>query len=130
MNRKWLKQMISLSLAVVLVASSVFTLNYAQEVKGTKDETVYFDLDATGRLNKAIVVNAFDTEGEKVKDYGNYTDIINLSTVDAPVLAEDEVTFNLTSNADLKRFYYQGTLANPVNPWVIDIKYTLDGQPV
>ncbi|GAB6108241.1 hypothetical protein [Fusibacter bizertensis] len=130
MNKKWFKQVISLSLAVVLVISGLFTLTYAQEVEGTKDETVYFDLDADGRLNKAIVVNAFDTEGGAIKDYGNYTEVINLSTVDVPVLGEDEVSFKLASSTGLKRFYYQGTLADPVNPWVIDIKYTLDGQPV
>lgn len=132
MRKKWFKQVISVSLAAVLVVSGLSTLTYAQEVKGTKDETVYFDLDTAGRLNKAIVVNAFDTQGEggTIKDYGEYIEIINLSTVDVPVLGENEVAFNLESNTNLDRFYYQGTLVNPVNPWVIDIKYMLDGEPV
>lgn len=130
MNKKTIKQLISLSLVTLLVVGGQFNIEYAQEVKGTKDETVYFDLEATGRLSKAIVVNAFDTEGNKVKDFGVYTDIINLSTVDEPIINDNIIEFTLESEEAIERFYYQGTLVNPVNPWVIDISYQLDGQPI
>ncbi len=130
MNKRLTKQIISLGLAILLAGSGLFTIEFAQEVKGTKDETVYFDLDSNGRMGKAIVVNAFDLDGNEVKDYGAYTEIINLSTVDVPVISDDMISFNLEGSSDLKRFYYQGTLVNPVNPWVIDISYQLDGKSI
>lgn len=115
-------------LTMVLVAG-VLPAVFAEEVVGTKDETVYMQLTSNGRIEKATVVNAFDSAKEKIVDYGNYTNLINLSTDAAPVISGDEVIFDL-KEGETGRFYYQGEVANPVNPWVIDIFYTLDGKTV
>lgn len=115
-------------LVAVLVTGLMPTV-FAEEVVGNKDETVYMQLESNGRIQSATVVNAFDGAVGKIVDYGNYTKLINLSTDVAPVIDGDEVIFDL-KDGETGRFYYQGEIENPVNPWVIDIYYTLDGKKV
>lgn len=133
MKNRFVKQTIAIIAVFGLITSGMGFITLAQEVKGNKDETVYFDLNAYGRLTKAIVVNAFDMEnqpkGQELIDYGQYTDVINLSTLDQTRVDEDRVTISIgqTEMRTPDRLYYQGTLKEPVNPWVIDIHYFLDG---
>lgn len=115
-----------LILAIVMIQpTSVF----AQEVTGNKDETVYMSLQANGRLMKTTVVNSFESVNQAVLDYGDYENVINLTSYEAPIIDADQVTFNLEAD-ETSRFYYQGDLKNAVNPWVIDIVYELDGKQV
>lgn len=127
-THKSIQRVVSMMLIGVLVtglAPSVF----AEEVAGNKDETVYIQLESNGRIEKATVVNAFDNTKGQIVDYGTYTNLVNLSTESAPVVEGDEVAFDLKDGEE-GRFYYQGDIVNPVNPWVIDIFYTLDGKTV
>ena len=101
-----------LILAIVMIQpTSVF----AQEVTGNKDETVYMSLQANGRLIKTTVVNSFESVNQAVLDYGDYENVINLTSYEAPIIDADQVTFNLEAD-ETSRFYYQGDLKNAVNP--------------
>ena len=136
MKNRFVKQTIAIFTAFGLVISGMGLVTLAQEVKGNKDETIYFDLNANGRLTKAIVVNAFDMENQsdnqELIDYGQYTDVINLSTLDQTSIDADRVSISIGQSGMgiPERLYYQGTLKDPVNPWVIDIHYFLDGMEV
>ncbi len=136
MKNRFVKQVIAIITTFGLVISGMGLVTLAQEVKGNKDETIYFDLSANGRLTKAIVVNAFDldgmSKGQALVDYGRYTEVINLSTLDQTVVDEDQVSVNIgESGMEVpERLYYQGTLKDPVNPWVVDVHYFLDGNEV
>ena len=46
----------------------------------SKDEVVYVKLNNNGNVDNVYVVNSFDVKnGEKIVDYGNYSNVLNLS---------------------------------------------------
>lgn len=94
-----------------------------------KDEVVYVKLNNTGDVDNVYIVNSFDIKnGEKLVDYGDYTNVVNLSTNDILTYSNGLLD---TKVSDLDRkFYYQGDVANSEIPWDIDIKYNLDGKSI
>src|SRR5690625_4232016 len=93
-----------------------------------KDEVIYGKLDVNGKINNMYVVNTFHiTEPGEIVDYGDYTNIRNLTDLSAiDQLSENEVHFQ----ADEGEFYYQGELTDQTLPWNISIHYLLDGKEV
>jgi putative membrane protein len=87
-----------------------------------KEEVVYGMLGLDGSVEKIYVVNIF--KNSVITDYGDYTDIKNLTNADAITQNGDEITIN--SSAD--HLFYQGTLKTQELPWRFDIAYTLNGQ--
>ncbi len=136
------KKIAALLLSLLLVAApagiaaglSAGPVEAANAVKAepqvvTKDETVYFSLDASGALAGAEVVNRIDTPvAGSYTDYGSYSAIVNLTNGAKPNVSGEEITWQL--DADPKGFYYQGTLAGAQPPMLVAVTYTLDGQAI
>ncbi len=95
------------------------------------DETMYVNLDYYGKTTKVNVVKGVNLNGlGEITDYGNYTNVENMSTSDAPVLGDGSVTWNLPQD-QTGRFYYKCTMDNDqvVLPWDFDVSYKLNGVP-
>ncbi|SFA94052.1 X-X-X-Leu-X-X-Gly heptad repeat-containing protein [Lentibacillus halodurans] len=128
------KTMFIMMSAVLLLGSSPLTAlaqdNGDDETESgeyaAKDEAVYGNLDASGGLQDMYVVNTFHiTEPGEIVDYGDYTNVRNLSNLnDIEQTDENKVRFQ----AEEDEFYYQGDMANQSLPWDININYTLDGN--
>ena len=90
-----------------------------------KEEVVYATLSAAGDVDAVYVVNHFTTiPGTELTDYGDYTEVVNLSDTTPVILEDGVVTF--TSAED--NFYYQGNLERADLPWEFQIDYLLDGK--
>ena len=95
----------------------------------SKDEVVYVKLNNNGNVDNVYVVNSFDVKnGEKIEDYGNYSNVLNLSTSDKLNYSSGVVDVNVSDTN--KKFYYQGDMKNCEIPWDINIRYTLDGKNI
>ena len=118
-------------LSFVLVFTLLFVLLFtsatpasASATPSPKEEVVYGILNLDGSVNKLHVVNIFN--GGTITDYGNYSDISNMTTAEKLSLKDDQITIN--TQAD--KFYYQGTLEKAELPWDIAIKYFLEGKEI
>ena len=95
----------------------------------SKDEVVYVKLNNNGNVDNVYVVNSFDIKnGEKIEDYGNYSNVLNLSTCDKLNYSSGVVDVNVSDTN--KKFYYQGDMKDCEIPWDINIMYTLDGKSI
>ena len=95
----------------------------------SKDEVVYVKLNNNGNVDNVYVVNSFDVKnGEKIVDYGRYSNVLNLSTSDKLNYSSGVVDANVSDTN--KKFYYQGDMKNCEIPWDINIRYTLDGKSI
>lgn len=95
----------------------------------SKDEVVYVKLNNNGNVDNVYVVNSFDIKnGEKIVDYGRYSNVLNLSTSDKLNYSSGVVDVNVSDTN--KKFYYQGDMKNCEIPWDINIRYTLDGKSI
>ena len=118
------KKIISITLVALLMISTLTPLAFAADAT-PKTETAYVSLAADGSVAAIYVVNAFDGGGEIV-DYGDYSEILNLTDTSEVKSAGGRITANVSGDA----FYYQGTLAKTALPWDITIEYFLDGKAV
>ena len=93
----------------------------------SKDEVVYATLDYNGETIEAYVVNILDIEEKgNFTDYGTYSSVENLTTTDELVSKNGSVS----GWAEEGKFYYQGNIDYAKLPWIIDISYTLNGNPI
>lgn len=97
------------------------------------DEAVYINLDYYGTPENTRIVKGVSLNGHtEFTDYGNYSDVYNMSTLDEPTLSNGEVSWALSDDG-LQRFYYEcvpdsSTSIQP--PWNFDVSYKLNGVPV
>ena len=122
---------------IVMLTATVVAAPAAQESTTTqaqgavldagKQEVVYANLAADGTLDGMYVVNEFQVQsGGVLTDYGDYTQLKNLST-EAEIRQDGGcVSVDVSPGA----FYYQGTLENKALPWDFSIDYRMDGQPM
>lgn len=123
-----IKRTISLGLSLLLLLMTFsLPVNATKGNTGSyekKDEVIYAKLDQKGKLKNMYVVNSFQIKKQGyITDYGNYSEIRNLTNL-------EEITKNQERNtflADGDDFYYQGELEGKDLPWKIDIIYLLDG---
>ena len=104
---------------------------WAAEPKVGVEETVYGNLDAYGRLKEISVVKALSPNGvSSYTDYGNYTQVENMSSHEEPQQGDGQVTWDLQDAGS--RFYYQGMMdtASAELPWTFDVSYKLNGRPM
>ncbi len=87
-----------------------------------KEEVVYASLGSDGEVNSLSIVNIF-SKGAK-EDYGSYTKVKALNSEASVKMAEDKITFA----SDKDRFYYQGDMDDKTLPWLISVKYYIDGK--
>ena len=118
-----MKKILSFILAFVLLFTSAISVS-AANIPSPKEEVVYGMLDLDGSVNKLYVVNIFN--GGAITDYGNYSDIRNMTTSEKLSQKGEQITINTNSN----KFYYQGTLEKKELPWDIVIKYYLDSKEI
>lgn len=114
-------------LSFVLVFALLFTTGISTSAAATpslKEEVVYGILNLDGSVSSLYVVNIFN--GGEITDYGNYTDIRNMTTSEKINQEGDEITISTTAD----KLYYQGTLENKDLPWDITIKYFLDDTEI
>lgn len=112
-------------IVIGLMVACLLTVSPAAAFAGTdsaKEEVIYGNLGHDGSVEKVYAVNIF--EDEKVIDYGNYTDVKNLTTTDKISLKNGKVSVDAAKTP----FYYEGTLKDMELPWDIKISYSLDGS--
>lgn len=126
-NRKTrcIKRTITAAVCFSLTAVNALPVMAAESPE--KEENVYASLADDGTVEGIYVVNEYDLEKDtKITDYGDYTEVTNLSS-------EDEITENgneYTVQGKKGKFYYQGDLASKDLPWEIAISYYLDGEKI
>lgn len=116
-----MKKILSLVLAFTLLFATIISVS-ADGLPSHKEEVVYGILDLDGSINNLYVVNIFN--GGSITDYGDYTDINNMTSSEKINQNGEQITINTTAD----KFYYQGTLQKKDLPWDIAIKYYLDGK--
>ena len=117
--------------AALLCTSAGSVPVYGAPAGADVDETMYVNLDYYGKTTKVNVVKGVNLNGlGKITDYGNYINVENMSTSDAPVLGDGSVTWNLPEGQN-GRFYCKCTMDNEqvVLPWDFDVSYKLNGVP-
>lgn len=117
-------------LSCILLLTTVVSPIYAEEPAAeyeSKDEVVYVNLSASGNTDHMYVVNGFEVkEPGVITDYGEYSEIKNLTNLQEIEQVKDEVSFV----AEEGEFYYQGTSEKNQLPWDIDIRYFWNGEEV
>jgi len=92
-----------------------------------KDEVVYVSLDPQGQPEQVYVINAFEAdEAAQVTDEGRYDQVMPLKEVEGFQFQDNQAAFTMQPG----RFSYQGNLDSTALPWLFDLSYTLNGQPV
>lgn len=121
--KKTTKFIIPMTITIAMLGN--VTALAGEENQYKKDEIVYITLDEAGKTEGAYVVNSFNTEGSaKVIDYGDYSEVKNISTTDKIEHKDGETTANINGG----KFYYEGSLKDKNIPWNINLKYILDGK--
>lgn len=128
----YIKRITAASLAALMTASlSVGSFAVAPEVK--TDETAYILTDYYGTVSDYSIVKGCDLNGVTTfADYGDYSDVVNMTTLDEPSSFEGGVSWDIAS-PDGRRFYYQVTPNDQSGsdlPWHIDVSYKLNGAPI
>lgn len=121
-------KIIKRTLPVVLSAALVFSTAipvFAEESTGgassQKEEVIYINLDAGGKVKDVYAVNIFGS-GD-ITDYGSYSSVQMLNSTQSISQNGDRITFS----SDQDKVYYQGNLDHVEIPWNISLSYYLDG---
>jgi hypothetical protein len=132
MEMRFRKRVTASVLTAALLCTSAGSVPvYGAPAGADIDETMYVNLDYYGKTTKVNVVKGVNLNGlGEITDYGNYINVENMSTSDAPVLGDGSVTWNLPEGQK-GRFYYKCTMDNEqvVLPWDFDVSYKLNGVP-
>ncbi len=122
--------------AAVLAACMTVSLSvgsFAAMPQVAVDETAYVLTDYYGTVSDYSIVKGCDLNGNTTfADYGDYSAVVNMSTLDQPSLFEGGVSWEI-ENPDSDRFYYQVTPNDKSGsdlPWHIDVSYKLNGTPI
>ncbi len=123
MRKKIKKSIAGLIAFATLLAFSASALDDTVLQSSAKEEVIYANLDTSGKLEKIYVVNSFDLSAAgEIVDYGNYSELKNLSSENKIEKADDKIT----ASAGAGRFFYQGELAGASLPWDISVDYYLN----
>lgn len=90
-----------------------------------KQEVVHASMTAAGAVKSLYVVNElFSEEPVMVKDFGTYSEVVNLTDGTNIARESDSVLCTVESES----FAYQGNLTSTDLPWNVSITYELDGK--
>ncbi len=113
---------VSIVMAAIIASSGLMSARaQASDDTNGKEEVVYVNTDASGKITGTYVVNIFTDK--EIKDYGNYSQVKNMNTEDAIDYKDGEVTIQSSAS----KLYYEGTLENAEMPWNVNIIYRMDG---
>lgn len=125
MNHFHLKKFTSVFLTAALLVSVLPVSVSAMEANTEKEEVVYVNLSNDGSAEEINVVNIFGgNTGGEIIDYGDYSDVRNMTTTDTVEYSGG--TVKIRSSAE--KLYYEGKLESVTVPWEIQIHYFLDGK--
>lgn len=119
-----MKVKIKQSLCLLLCLLLIFGQTSFAANKLKKEEVIYSKLDFSGGNELLIAVNGFP-KGFSGEDFGDYSEVTNLSTKDELEYKEGKLKIHAKEN-----FYYQGKLKTKELPWLITMKWKLDGKDV
>lgn len=109
---------------VLLLSLAVPVIAYALQENTPKQEVVYINLNSDGSVKNITVVNIFDlSEDGQIIDYGDYTALRNMTSNDEIHFENETVRIDTTAG----KLYYEGTLSRNTMPWLISIRYYMDG---
>lgn len=114
----------ALLLAIFVAAASTVTVS-AKQAASEKEEVVYGQLAADGSTERIYVVNIFENQKD-ILDYGNYSDVRNMTSQDEVSRTGDKITLHTEEDT----LYYQGNLEKGQLPWDIGISYFLNGEQI
>lgn len=118
-----MKKTLIFILIFLLLFTPVISVS-ADDIPSQKEEVIYGILNLDGSVNNLYVVNVIN--GGAVTDYGDYSDIRNMTNSEKLNQDGDKITINTSPD----KFYYQGTMKNKDLPWDIAIHYYLDGREI
>jgi putative membrane protein len=122
-----MKRIVIMFLVTLLVFSSTTFISGAKPENTPKEEVIYGLLDGSGGLKSISVVNSFVLEKDgSISDYGIYTSVQNLSSVEEITTSADFISLP----GQVGRISYQGELADRQLPWTVKISYYLNGQSI
>lgn len=124
-NRKsrYTKKSITAAVCFSMVLGNTLPVIAAENPQ--KEENVYASLEEDGTVSGVYVVNEYDLEKDtRITDYGDYTEVTNLTTEDKI----EETADGYTVEGKKGKFYYQGNLETKELPWNIQISYYLNGE--
>lgn len=99
---------------------------YAGAPQVVTDESVYINLDYYGKIINSSVVKAAEVNGNtSIVDYGDYTQVNNMTNYIEPTLSDGSVKWELPDYTG--RFYYECKPKEVKLPWDFDITYKLNG---
>lgn len=122
-----MRKVVIIILLAAIMACPVYSFAASPDETRTaeKDETVYALLDHDGTVCGVYVVNSFETDGPgTVIDYGDYTEVKNLTSVLRPEYLGGAVLLKTQGG----KLSYQGNSVKKEIPWDIRIKYFHDGK--
>ena len=93
---------------IVLMTSLNILSGFAGVPQVTVDETVYTNLDYYGARKDLSIVKGVSLNGyTDFSDYGDYSNVINMTSDNAPKLDANQVSFSSLDSS--KKFYYEVT---------------------
>lgn len=120
-------------IASVLLLSMLSPIAMAAAPTPQTDEAVYVNLDGYGTQKEMRIVKGVTLNGaNKISDFGNYSEVNNLTSHDEPIKRSDGVDFDL-KDTDNERFYFECIPENPDTlqmPWTFDLSYKLNGEQI
>lgn len=128
-NRKLTKIVSAVMAAIITVQIPAVHCQAGAPAVST-DESVYVNMDYYGAVDHVSIVKGCTLNGNtKIEDYGNYEEVLNMSSLEEPKLEEGKVIWELPAGTD--RFFYEcKTDGLDTNiPWSIDVSYQLNGAP-
>lgn len=122
-----MKRCLLMAIVFLLVFASTTFISGAKPENTPKEEVVYGMLNSAGQLKSISVVNGFNlNKPSTIADYGNYATVENLSS--GKDISQSGNFISLESAGG--RTSYKGTLENRQLPWLVHVKYYLDGMEI
>lgn len=116
-------------LVIMVILILIFSTSVTANENYSKDETIYGILDYNGSISNIYVVNRLvDYKDNMYIDYGEYSEIKNLSTNTIAQIEGDKIIFH-EKNKVSSGLYYQGTIKKEL-PYNISILYYIDGMEI
>lgn len=120
-----INKIISTILASILIFLPIISTFANEDLNTLKEEVVYVSTSPTGEIKGVHVVNGFELEKkQKIKDYGKYDNVKNLTSLEKINKDKDRITVEAESG----KFFYQGDNPSKELPWNILIEYYLNGE--